>query len=45
MATKGQDNKDVRAKIDALASGCRKAARNLFCQSGSPDSPGDPRLA
>ena len=45
MATKGQDNKDVRARIDALASGLRKPALVQFCPSGSPDCPGDLRHA
>ena len=45
METKGKDNKDVRARIDALASGFRKGALVLFCQSGSSDRPGAPRDA
>ena len=34
MATKVQDTKEVRARIDALTSGFRKAALFLFCLSG-----------
>ena len=46
MATKGKDKKDVRARIDALASGDRTAALVMFCQqAGSPDCPGDHRHA
>jgi len=45
METKGKDNKDVRARIDALASGFRKGALVMFCQSGGSDRPGAPRDA